>query len=243
MINTTEIIALKRSGHHAMFNWLILNLTHRQIDFWYKYTRLGGTNTWVLNDGSANQEGNIDMFNKEIEYNKITPKNLLVNYEDTKPNFTLFNDERTYNGKMSAYRYGDKEIDLTNRIYFIRDFYDNLFSRYLSVKNEVIVEAYYDERFINIWKDHAKNFLNNKKNGLKYEEWILDKNKREEFINFNFGISESFDSKNIHGTTTSNVNNIEKDYTIIPDDIKELVYKDNELHYLIGSLGYEYKEL
>ena len=29
----------------------------------------------------------------------------------------------------------------------------------------------------------------------------------------------------------------------IPEDVKDLIRKDNELHYLIGALGYQYKEI
>ena len=32
-------------------------------------------------------------------------------------------------------------------------------------------------------------------------------------------------------------------YANIPEEIKDLIRKDNELHYLIGALGYEYKEI
>ena len=56
-------------------------------------------------------------------------------------------------------------------------------------------------------------------------------------------INEAFNTNDIKGTTTSNKENIEKDYKILPDQIKEFIRKDNELHNLMGLLGYEYKEL
>jgi len=33
------------------------------------------------------------------------------------------------------------------------------------------------------------------------------------------------------------------DPTIIPEDVKKLIREDNELHYLIGALGYTYREI
>jgi len=33
------------------------------------------------------------------------------------------------------------------------------------------------------------------------------------------------------------------DMVDLPEDVKEIIRKDNELHYLIGALGYKYREI
>ena len=243
MIDTIEMIGLKRSGHHAVMNWIINNLTHQQVDYWYKYIRLGETNFWILNDSSHKIEEGGKMFLDTIEYSKTIPDTFLVNYEDTKTNYCLFNNDKIYKGKKSKYEFYGHDIKLDSRILIIRNFYDNIFSRYLGVENRIVVEAFYDERFIDLWKNHAKFYLSNKDRCLKFDDWVNDSNKRNKFLKCNFNISEMFGIENIHGTSSSNTKGIEKDYSIIPENIKELIRKDNELHNLIGSLGYEYKEL
>jgi len=62
-----------------------------------------------------------------------------------------------------------------------------------------------------------------------------------------FGVKEQFDNTNINGKHSSFGNS--KDYlnrfdpNLIPEEIKMLIRKDNELHYLIGKLGYNYVEI
>jgi hypothetical protein len=183
------------------------------------------------------------MFLDEIDNSGITPNTFIVNYEDTDTNYCLFNNEKIYKGSNNKYEFYGHDIKLNSRVLIIRNFYDNIFSRYLGVKNRIVIEAFYDDRFINLWKKQAKFYLKNKENCIKLEDWINNENKRKEFLKYNFNINETFNSDNIRGTTSSNTKNIEKDYKILPNKIKELIRKDNELHNLIGKLGYDYKEL
>jgi hypothetical protein len=243
MIDTIEMIGLKRSGHHAVMNWVVKNLVHQEVDYWYKYIRLGDTSFWILNDGSHKIEDGGKMFLDEIDNSGITPNTFIVNYEDTDTNYCLFNNEKIYKGSNNKYEFYGHDIKLNSRVLIIRNFYDNIFSRYLGVKNRIVIEAFYDDRFINLWKKQAKFYLKNKENCIKLEDWINNENKRKEFLKYNFNINETFNSDNIRGTTSSNTKNIEKDYKILPNKIKELIRKDNELHNLIGKLGYDYKEL
>jgi len=243
MMDTIEMIALKRSGHHAVMNWVIKNLTHQQVDYWYKYIRLRDTNFWILNDSSHKIEEGGKMFLDTIENSGVVPDNFIVNYEDTDTNYCLFNNNKIYKGIKSKYEFYGHNIKLNSRVLTIRNFYDNIFSRYLGVKNRIVVEAFYDDKFINLWKKHAKYYLENERNCIKFEDWKYNKDKRNDFLKYNFDINETFNTNNIKGTTTSNKENIEKDYKILPEQIKVIIRKDNELHNLMGLLGYEYKEL
>jgi len=243
MIDTIEMIGLKRSGHHAIMNWLISNLTHQQVDYWYKYIRLGGTNFWILNDSSHKIEEGGKMFLDTIEDSKTIPDTLLVNYEDTNTDYCLFNNDKKYKGSKSKYEFYGHKVKLNSRILIIRNFYDNIFSRYLGVENRIVVEAFYDKRFIDLWKKHAKFYLKNKDRCIKFDDWVNNPYRRDEFLKYNFNINETFGVDNIRGTSSSNTKGIKKDYTILPENIKELIHRDNELHNLIGALGYEYKEL
>lgn len=241
-MNLLEIIATKRSGHHAMLNWLIKNLFDVQINHWYKLTFLSGKNAWHWNDTSKKIEEGERLFREAISKNEI-PNFLLVNYEDTPSNYCFFSNDKKYKGKLTQYKFDDINITLKNRVIFIRDFYDTIHSRYLGVKNGVVIDGYYDKNFINLWKNHAIYSLKNPTNVLKFEDWKEKKDKRDKFLINNFGIHEMFDSSNIIGTKTSNIKSEIKDYSIIPEEIKELIRKDNELHYLIGAMGYDYKKI
>ena len=243
MIDTIEMIGLKRSGHHAIMNWIVKNLTQQHVYYWYKYIRLRNTNFWILNDSSHKIEEGGKMFLDTIEDCGITPDTFIVNYEDTDTNYCLFNNDKIYRGSKSKYEFYGHDIKLDSRILIIRNFYDNIFSRYLGVKNRIVIEAFYDNMFIDLWKRHAKFYLENENKCIKFEDWIGDKNKRNNFLKHNFNIDETFDNNDIKGTKSSNVEGIDRDYTILPDKIKEYIRQDNELHYLIGALGYEYKEL
>ena len=49
-----ETMALSRSGHHSMKNWIIRNLVGFQIEWIYKMTNATGTNFYHL--GEANHD-------------------------------------------------------------------------------------------------------------------------------------------------------------------------------------------
>jgi hypothetical protein len=70
---------------------------------------------------------------------------------------------------------------------------------------------------------------------------------REKFLYDTFGLKDIFGTKNVEGTRSSfgdrtNVMNRHKELDL-PEETKELIRKDGELHYLMGALGYEYKKI
>lgn len=239
-INLIEVISTKRSGHHAIINWMIKNFTHIQIQHWFKIVELSEKNICFWNDGNKDIDLGYKLFREIGLTNKV--KNLLINYEDSDVDYCLFSNNKKFNGIFSKYSFDDALIQPRNRVLFIRNFFDTIISRYVGNINN-IVGADYDKNFVNIWKKHAYFYINNSDKCIKYEDWILNENKRKSFLLYNFNITECYDNKNIIGTNTSFVNKEKKDLSVLPEETKDLIRKDNELHYLIGALGYEYKEI
>jgi hypothetical protein len=241
-MNLIEILATKRSGHHAMLNWIIRNMTNNQIDYWYKLTFIDNSGVWHWNDTTKSIELGEKLF-KEATQNQNYPKTLITNYEDTNIDYCHFNNEKKYIGKYSKYSFENIDINPIARILFIRNFYDILISRYYGIKNNIILDSYYDNRFIQIWKNHAKYAINYPKKTLKFEDWKYNDNVRGDFLFNNFNIEERYKNNDIIGTVTSCKKEDIRDLSIIPDDVKKLIRGDNELHYLIGALGYTYREI
>jgi hypothetical protein len=242
-MNVIEVIATKRSGHHAMMNWIVKNLINDQIQHWYKITVIGNKSVWLWNDGSKNINEGFKLFNQLIHENQQPPKNLIINYEDTNTDYCQFTENKKFNGNMENCNIFGVDINFNNRVLFIRDFYDNIYSRYLAIKNNVIEDCLYDKNYIDIWKKHAIYYINNSEKCLKYEDWVSNSKKRKKFLLNNFNTIEYHGNENIIGTTTSNVKKENKEISNLPEETKDLIRKDNELHYLIGALGYEYKEI
>ena len=100
--------------------------------------------------------------------------------------------------------------------------------------------------YINKWKSSAINFNSNNFISLKFEDWLNNKVMRDEFIKKIINTGEIYDNK-VKGTHSSFGNNTNTsnrfDMVEIPEETKELIRKDTELHYLIGALGYGYKEI
>ena len=245
-----EFLALSRSGHHTVVNWVIKNTIGVQCDWTYKLTEFGTNGLFYLNE--ANHD--IPLSFQFINEKKDKIKKLYLNYEDTPASYTLFNNEKEYKGPMSMNIDGINHTDFVRRVIIVRDFYNLLSSRLKA--NEKIMFKKRDgsphlfqvsEKFIYRWKSHAKSCLYNNTPYLKFEDWLNNKDVREQFLYENFGLFDNYGIKDIAGTDSSfdshkgvenRINQIE-----IPEEIKELIKKDNELHYLMGALGYEYKEI
>lgn len=250
-MNIYEFIALSRSGHHAILNWIFQNLVGFQIEWNYKITRLGDSNLYYINEGSFNTGFSFEF----IENNFKNIKNLFVGYENVKTNFTIFRDDNIFRGPISKMKYSEKGATLSKRILIIRDFYNNLASRVRANKNEGMFintdgkPLFFDvkQNFIDTWKDMARAIVDEKITHIKYEDWLENSEIRKKFLLDNFNTLEIYDFDNVKGTSSSfgeskNYKN-RFDPELISDEIKDLIRKDNELHYLIGALGYEYKKI
>jgi hypothetical protein len=243
-----EIVATHRSGHHSMMNWIIVNITGLQSTWDYKMNILNDSGLYQLNCANHDIPDAINLYN---EFKKGY-KELIVSYEDTNWDYTIFNQQKKYRGKLSLNLGIEGNLDY-KRIVFIRDFYSNLFSRLKSNENQNFKT--YDEHktfqfdvgrdFIWRWKNNARACLENKTHFLKFEDWLTNDEVRKSFLKEVTGLNEFFGTKNIIGTHSSfgdvkGVLNREYD---IPENVKEVIRKDTELHYLIGRLGYEYREI
>jgi len=248
-MNFYEIIAPHRSGHHSMMNWLIRNLSGNQCTWEYKMNIISD-GMYQLNCANHNIDDSLKFY-KEF---KNDYKELIVSYEDTFWDYTIFNNERVFKGKNSL-NFLENPLFNYQRIVFIRDFYNNLSSRIKANENEnfksfrtgAVIQFDVAENFIDRWKNNAKACLDNKSHFLKFEDWLNNKSKREEFLYRVINNKEIYDNTGIIGTHSSfgETKNLTDRISQInlPKNIKELISKDNELHYLIGKMGYEYREL
>ncbi len=242
-MNLIETIALRRSGHHAVMSWYIKNLIG-DCNYDYKLTIQRNTKSVIWNDGGYNED-EINL----IRGLKFKPKNIFINYEDKNSNFSFFENDLIYKGPLRFDRFDDIEIRHSKRIIIIRDFYNNLCSRITQNKKQEFKMGV-DIRFINLWKNHAKNIINNETHYIKYEDWLTNEDKRVEFLKNTFNIKEIFKKEHAKGTHSSyDGKNSVSDYlnrfdpNIIPEETKKLIREDNELHYLIGVLGYTYRKI
>ena len=242
-MNLFETIAIRRSGHHAVMSWYVKNLIG-SCDYTYLVTVQRDTKSIVWNDGGYKEE-EIDL----IRGLKFTPKNLFINYEDRNSKYTFFEKDLIYKGPYRLDRFKDISIERSKRVIVIRDFYNVLCSRITQNKKQEF-QMGVDIRFINLWKNHAKSIINNETHYIKYEDWLTNEDKRVEFLKNTFNIKEIFKKEHANGTHSSYDGDSDiKDYlnrfdpNIIPEEVKKLIREDNELHYLIGALGYTYRKI
>lgn len=250
-MNLYEFVGLCRSGHHAMLNWIIKNMVGFQTGWEYKMIRMGGSNLYYLNE--ANHD--IDLSFQYIKDSFSDIETFFVGYEDVMYDYTIFRDDFIYRGPLSNNKFSSDGMKSVGRIVFIRDFYNNLGSRIQANQNnklfiKITGEPHVlntEENYINTWKNLAKAILEKKVSYLKFEDWIYNQDIRNQFLLETFNTKAMYSTEDIKGTTSSfghsKTYNKRFDPQSISDRTKELIRKDNELHYLIGAMGYEYKEI
>jgi hypothetical protein len=242
-----EIFGLSRSGHHAMTNWLIKNISGQECGMNWKLNIMSN-NVYYINEGNLDKH----LTKQYLEDHKNSIRSLFVSYENCFTNFTIFNDKEKYEGPMSINNTNITGFTENYRIVFIRDFYDNLASRIksneekLSKTRDGIFQPWnIEEGFIEKWKENAKTILNNKCIHLKFEDWLISSDYRNRFVSQILTHGELFDNR-VSGTHSSfgDKNVLDRiSQVTVPEKVKKLIYSDNELHYLIGALGYQYKKI
>ena len=244
-MNVIEICALKRSGHHALMGWIVKNLYGLQPDFGFKLEFVSDSGLWIWNDVT-----NFEEHGKNLFYNSLKDTNnldtLMVNYEDENPDYTFFHKNKKFLGPKFFNFDENIKIINSNRIYYIRNFYNCLSSR-IQHSNNKIHTFDYGKNYINLWKDYAYQIISNPKQSIKYEDLVLNTDKCDEFLFENFKTHQRFTVMDVKGRNSSfgdNKNYLNRfDIGLLSEETKELIRKDNELHYLIGALGYEYKKI
>lgn len=250
MSKLIEISALCRSGHHAVLNWVIRSLTGQQCTWAHKMN--------ILDNGfrilsEANHD--IPLSYQFIEEQMSGTKVLVAGYEDTSWNYSIFSDDNIYRGPISLGKLDKYNLEYWTKFVVIRDFYSNLSSRIKSNNNKAMKKwdngdphlFAVDQVFIDRWKNLARACVNGKVAYIKFEDWISDPKIRAEFLYENFQVKDMYGTGEILGTNSSfdNKEHVEnrRDQVKIPDSILELIRKDGELHYLMGALGYPYKNI
>jgi len=245
-----ETMALSRSGHHSIKNWIIRNLIGFQIEWIYKMINAGGTNFYHL--GEANHD--IPLSFRYLEESKENIDTIIVNYEDAPWNYTIFNEDRIFKGPLSLEKRKEFNIEHKGRVCFIRDFYDLLSSRIKS-NNETIFTKWdtsdphlfkVDGEFIVRWKSHATACVENKVSYLKFEDWITNKDVRDRFIFETFGVRDQYGLNGIRGSRSSfsTHNNLQQRHKelVLSDEMKDLIKSDSDLKHLISELNYKQLE-
>jgi hypothetical protein len=243
-----EIFGLSRSGHHAMTNWLIKNLCGDECAMNWKLNIMAN-GLYYINEGNLDEGLTL----KYIEENKKNIRVLIISYENCDTNYSILNDNKIYKGLLSLNNENIKNFSENHRIIFVRDYYNNLASRIksneknLSKTREGLVQPWnIDDEFIDQWKDIARNFNRKDFISLKFEDWLDSQSVRDDFMKKIINNGEIYDNK-VKGTHSSFNENIGLNSRIqedeIPQETKELIRKDSELHYLIGKLGYDYKNI
>ena len=238
-----EISAIKRSGHHAMMGWIVKNLYGLQPEFGWKLEFVANSGLWIWNDVTDYEEHGNELFFNRLDK---TLKVLMVNYEDVNPNYSFFHSSSIYHGPRYFEKYENISIKNSKRFYLIRNFYDCLSSR----RKQTIDNIHpidYKKNYVDIWKRQAKAVLENPKNSLRFEDLVLDLPVCEEFLFNHFGISQKFRIDEVKGRNSSfgdDKNYMNRlDQSSLEEDLIEIIKNDNELHYLIGKLGYKFKAI
>lgn len=246
-----ETMALSRSGHHSIKNWIIRNLIGFQIQWDYKMINASGTDFFHL--GEANHD--IPLSFKFLNDYKEKIDLIFVNYEDAPYDYTIFNEDRVYRGPLSLEKRNEYNIQHLGRVCFIRDFYSNLSSRIRA--NERAIFSKWDTNephlfkvdgtYIDRWKNHAIACVENKVSFLKFEDWISKKPVRDKFIQETFGIKDMYGLEGILGSKSSfgTWDNVENRHFQLDlnEEIKDLIVYDDDLSKLIIELGYTKIEL
>jgi len=246
-----ETIGNARSGHHAMLNWIISNLCGQQVQNWgaYNMTHLNNSTLSIFDEVNYKPKLNLNWLKDQEDH-----KTVILNYVDAFPNYTLlYGVNNVFKGPYAYNKNLGFTPEYKGRILMIRDFYSNLLSRLKGNKVElqkIVTDTGFvtDEtfmfdvssHFIDVWKSQAKACIENQISFIKYEDWMYNKEIRQNFLWDNFQVKEQFNNANIKGTNSSyeigeKRNNIE----LLPNSLKQIIKEDKELHELVKILGYK----
>jgi hypothetical protein len=199
-----ETMGLCRSGHHAVLNWIFSNVAGFQIGWDYKLTKFIGIDLHFLDE--ANHD--IPLSFKFVDEFLPQIKNLIVGYEDTPWDYTIFREDKKYNGALSLNYKQEYNIESQGRLVVIRDFYNNLSSRIKANEKKLQKEwqsekVFYfktEEEYIERWKNLAKACVEEKVSYIRFEDWTSNKKIRNEILSKHFGMSELRGTSEIKGT-------------------------------------------
>jgi hypothetical protein len=239
-----EVYGFGRSGHHAMLQWMIKNITGgSQYDNNnnYKLTALPEHSLMYINEGNFRTNATHKYLREPgSRYDKI-----IISYEDSLSTHTELTENKISKSDNTIELDHLKRFGNSHKFFFIRDFFNNIASRHKRNKFNGNERFMVKEKFIELWKSHAYSILEDNQKYLKYEDWLHNNQKRNDFINNLLGHDEVYDNKGILGTKSSfNDSNYlnrfkESDFT---KEHLEMIYSDRDLEYVIKEMGYEYRK-
>ena len=201
MKNRYAFYGLRRSGNHAILEWLIQNLGGSGERTVISHRRLIAVNTAAyINE--ANTFEPVERLYKHCTYADQNYENLIVSYEDVSLDYIL--------PPTKGYK----------NIVIVRDI-NNLFaSRYkrfidkghLHESSDMLI----NEKIVNIWKDHVNAGLNKDAILIQFEKWLDSKEYRDEisaiFKCHNYDITDTMtefgDGSSFSGKIKPSVNDL-----------------------------------
>lgn len=237
-----EIYGFGRSGHHAMIQWLIKNITGEQYERTnQKLKTLPDNSLMYINEGNLDQHVTEEYLR---DYGGVY-NNVIISYEDSLPNHTVLTNNNICKIDNTIENEHVIHFKKSKRLFFIRDFFNNIASRHKRNKFNGNERFIVKERFIELWKAHAYSILEDNQKYLKYEDWLFSNKKRNVLIKNVLNHNELYDNQNIYGTHSSFDDNDylnrfnESDFS---SDHLDMIYSDRDLEYVIKEMGYEYKK-
>jgi hypothetical protein len=242
-----EFYGLARSGHHAVINWCVKNLSSAELPMVNKFQVIESGGIYYIN------EGNYDLGltkNFLIEnWSKI--KYLIVGYENCDPTFSFFSPKHEYKAPLD-FQFENLEPPTTRkRIILTRNFYDNLASRIKKNQGGIVnnigenIIFPVDYQFVQQYKLYLNDIIEQKCYYLKFEDWLHNKSIRQKFLLEVFGIHELYSNESVRGTVSSfsesDRENLENriNQVVVSESIKNLVNSDEELKTLLEKVGYK----
>jgi len=220
---------LRRSGNHAILEWLLYNMGNKGNRVCYKVENgsekvISRDTAFYFNDVSRYTGNHIQLCYDVISSYEIGAKDILVTYEDKSISYKL--------------------IPSKTNIIVIRDILNVLASRIKNSNAKNPRDMRIDEEIIGLWKEHASD-----ENSIKilYEKWLTSKEYRDSICE-RLNISNFDNTKNVYsfgggssftGEVLDSKENLLNRYKHIdlPNNIKKMVC-DKTIVDLRKKLGY-----
>lgn len=176
-MKTIRVMGLRRSGNHAIINWILANYNNgNSVDSVFN------NNLHYRSLIFTNINKDIYFFNGCLDDPYRSIKNM-INFEKTNLLLHSYEDQSfSYIINNSLNKYVHQEDDIVN-IIVLRDPVNMCASRYKHVDHSVHTQV--NEYYINLWISYAEealNITNNMKNKIVilYNKWVTDKDYRNE---------------------------------------------------------------
>lgn len=229
-IKIIPFYGLRRSGNHAILEWMIHSMGTGKPREVLKHRRIMKRGTAVYFNESNTYESQNQLLFDVLLINKFEIENIITAYEDVNLKYEL--------------------VPFTeSKIVIIRDIENLVASRLKGISNGKLnlVGLAINQEFVNKWIEYAKAFDDPNYVCIKFEDWLTSKDVRDQFMQklgfenldktdtiTEFGNGSSFTGQN--KDSTENLLNRSKQFEI-PEDILKMIRTDEILE-LRKKLGY-----